>query len=138
MDVGLQLICHAVGDYVLQNHTMAVRKTASWFWTAIHATLYTVPFVIVFGFSWAIPIIGVTHAVIDRYRLANLWVHFWGTGCEGWVMRQFRARRPRKINETQPLEMDAPPWLSVWLMIIVDNVFHVIINAVSLHHLGVV
>jgi hypothetical protein len=136
--IAIQLICHAVGDYVLQNHTMANKKTSSWFWAALHAVFYTVPFLVVFGLSPALAVIGVTHAIIDRYRLANLWVRFWGTGCEGWIMRKIReARTPYPpIDEAPEPIADAPPWLGVWLMIIVDNVFHVIINAVSLHYLG--
>lgn len=26
------LLCHLVGDYVLQSHVMATRKTSSWAW----------------------------------------------------------------------------------------------------------
>ena len=39
-----ELLCHLVGDYVLQNHAMASLKTKSSFWAAIHALLYTLPF----------------------------------------------------------------------------------------------
>jgi hypothetical protein len=142
--LALQLVCHAVGDYVLQNHWMALKKTQSWPPALIHALLYTVPFAVVFGLVPALAVIGVTHAVIDRYRLANYWVRFWGTGCEGWITRKIRLFRERRFHDggvyvrdpaDVPIE-DAPPWLGVWLMIIADNTFHVVINAVALYYLG--
>jgi hypothetical protein len=158
--LALQLVCHAVGDYVLQNHWMAINKTQAWPPALVHALFYTVPFAVVFGLVPALAVIGVTHAIIDRYRLANLWVKFWGIGCQGWVVHEIKyriARRKRLQEEARRARMgllrqtvaafktdpkalaameDAPPWLGVWLMIIADNVFHVIINAVALYYLG--
>ena len=145
MDIGLQLVCHAWGDYVFQNHWMANKKTSAWFPALIHALLYTVPFLVVSGWlPAALGVIAGTHAVIDRYRLATYWVKFWGTGCEGWIAGKLReARTTRTFNGdgwvtvTGPEEVkDAPVWLGVWLMIIVDNVFHVTINALALAYLG--
>jgi hypothetical protein len=132
--LALQLVCHAVGDYVLQNHWMALKKTQAWPPALVHALFYTVPFAVVFGLVPALAVIGVTHAIIDRYRLVNHWVKFWGIGCQGWVVHEikYRLARRRRLQEME----DAPPWLGVWLMIIADNVFHVIINAVALYYLG--
>jgi hypothetical protein len=31
------LLCHLLGDYVLQSHIMATRKTSSWLWALVHA-----------------------------------------------------------------------------------------------------
>ena len=39
------------------------------------------------------------------------------------------------VSTPPPVE-DAPPFLKVWLMVIVDNIAHVIINALALYHLG--
>jgi hypothetical protein len=148
VSIGIQLVCHAWGDYVLQNHWMANEKTCSWPPAAIHALLYTVPFLIMFGWHpAALGVICGTHAVIDRYRLANLWVRFWGTGCEGWVAQKLREARTKPValevasildkGEMGPQPVaDAPAWLGVWLMIIVDNVFHVTINALALAYLA--
>jgi hypothetical protein len=146
--IAIQLICHAWGDYVLQNHWMANKKTTEWLPAIVHVILYTVPFLIMFGWHpAALGVIAGTHLVIDHYRLANYWVRFWGTGCEGWVARKLRESRttrvPRPDLEGCPVVVtgpdrpaDAPAWLGVWLMIIVDNIFHVTINALALAYLA--
>jgi hypothetical protein len=119
------IVAHLLGDYVLQNHWMAVKKTGSWPIALLHTVLYTVPFLLIFGPSYALIPILVTHAVIDRYRLARFWVDFWGIGKVGWL--------PQKLGAQGE---DAPPFLGVWLLFIVDNVAHLVINGASLHFLG--
>lgn len=154
----LQLLAHAVGDYVLQNHWMATRKTSSIAVAVVHALMYTLPFLVLFGGSWALVPICLTHAVIDRYRLARYWCEWWGVGSVGTLWSRFdgdlgrfkrAARRCRTEWELRavcegPLATAAhqepveppPPFLAVWLLIIVDNVMHVAINAASLRWLG--
>ena len=122
----MELIAHLVGDYVLQNHAMATRKTASSKWAAIHVAFYTLPFFLLMlspidGFSlpWssaALAIIASTHFAIDRYGIARRWVAFYGIG----VPSRF----------TGPIEA-APPFLATWLLIIVDNTFHLAINRLA-------
>jgi hypothetical protein len=121
-----QLVAHAMGDYVLQNHWMATRKTSSTAVAFVHALAYTLPFALWFGASWALVPICLTHAVIDRFRLARYWCEWWGVGSQGKLWRALGAA---------PVEAP-PPFLGVWLLIIVDNVTHVCINAASLYYLG--
>lgn len=116
-----ELIAHLFGDYILQNHTMAARKTSSSLWAAIHVAFYLIPFLFLTWSPLALAMIAGTHFVIDRFRLARYWVEFWGVGCNGWVTR----------NLIEPIE-PAPPFLAVWLLIIVDNTFHLAINHVAL------
>ena len=75
-----QLLAHMVGDYVLQNHWMANRKTSSSLAAALHVLLYGLPFLLLIDnwVQWAV-IVG-THFVIDRWRLASYWVDFWAPG----------------------------------------------------------
>ena len=80
-----ELLCHLVGDYVLQNHVMADRKVRSWGWAGLHAVLYTLPFLFLTRDVWVLGFICGTHLIIDRYRLAGYWVRFWGTGVVGWL-----------------------------------------------------
>lgn len=110
-----QLLAHLIGDYVLQSHVMATRKTSSWLWALIHAAFYTVPFLALTQDWWRLLIIGGTHAVIDRYRLAGYWCRYWGVGYPG-VWSSAEGFEP------------PPPFLGVWLLIIVDNTMHLTIN----------
>lgn len=155
------LIAHLIGDYCLQSHIMATRKTASWKWAAIHAAFYTLPFLALTQDWWRLLIIGGTHAVIDRYRLAGYWCRWWGVGFPGvWWTRADRRdhleRSAQRIYETwdgskahpwvaggnshmqdearqQAEDFEAPPpFLGVWLVIIVDNTMHLTINYLTL------
>ena len=121
-----QLIAHLLGDYVLQNQWMAAEKVKRWLPAIVHAIFYTIPFAAFFGLPYALIPICLTHLVIDRYRLAGYWCRFWGIGQDGWL--------PKKLGLV--LTGDAPPFLGVWLLILVDNTLHLIINALSLRFLG--
>jgi hypothetical protein len=116
-----QLLCHLCGDYVLQNHRMATRKTTESLAAAVHAATYTLPFLLLTRNPAALAVIVGTHFVIDRFRLARYWCRFWGTGQTGWLWEQFGYEAPA-----------APDWLAVWLLIIVDNTTHLAINAAAL------
>lgn len=122
-----QILAHLVGDYVIQNHWMGVRKTQEWLPAIVHAVLYTAAFAMFFGLCWALAIIGVTHLVIDRYSLVKrYWVDFWGIGKMGWIMPKLGAGHVD----------DAPAFIGVWLAFIADNVVHLLINMAALHYLG--
>ena len=74
----LQLILHLFGDYLTQSDWMAKNKTKRW-WPAIaHATVYSLPFLMI-GSWQAVLVIWATHAVIDRFRLARYlcWLKNW-------------------------------------------------------------
>lgn len=121
-----QLVCHAIGDYLIQSHWMALEKTKRWWPASVHAVTYGLVFLAV-GASWsALAVIIGTHAVIDRYRLAR-WV-VWARNtafCPAGYRREFDP-------PGQPFPNDCPPWLGTWLVIIADNTIHVLINAAAL------
>ena len=89
------ILAHLVGDYPLQSHTMALKKTSDGRWAAVHALFYGVPFVVILLYgavtgqwtldqayaAWVV-IVG-THAVIDRYALARRWCIWYGVGHPG-------------------------------------------------------
>jgi len=112
-----ELIAHLCGDYVLQNHWMATRKTSSSLAAAVHAATYTIPFLILTKSPLALAVIVGTHFIIDRFRLARYWVQFWGIGNPGWIGGRLGLDIPT-----------APDFLGVWLLIIVDNTAHLAIN----------
>lgn len=129
----LELIAHLFGDYVLQNHVMATRKTSSSKWAAIHVGLYSLPFLFVTWSPLALAVIAGTHFVIDRFKLAGYWVRFWGIGCPSLFMELGRfARMFGGVLPCNEPDDYAPPFLAVWLAIIVDNTFHLTINHLAL------
>ena len=111
------LILHFVGDYLLQNDWMAQEKTKQHKAAFIHAFIYSIGFYFLVGFlGWLV--IFFTHFLIDRYRLATYWIKLvnWN-----WQSTNFG------FDNNKPL------WMSVWLMIIIDNVWHILINTVVIY-----
>lgn len=130
------LVAHAVGDYVLQSHWMATEKVKRSGAAAAHAVCYSIPFLVLTRNPAALAVICSTHFVIDRWRLARyvVWAkNFLGppvheTEGDFWRSQNFRWERCTATGYGP----DVPPWLAVWLLIIVDNLMHVSINAAAL------
>lgn len=143
----LLLLAHLIGDYVLQSHVMAMRKTSSWRWALIHAAFYSLPFAALLAWlgapldaaALALAIIGGTHAVIDRLRLAARWCQWYGVGHPGiwfravrWFWTTFdQGEYSERDISPEPLFEAPPPFLGVWLTIIVDNTIHLAINGAA-------
>lgn len=80
----LLVLCHLIGDYVLQSDYIAKTKGENWYHLFVHAALYCVPFVSVFGLTWRIAFIFSTHMIIDpikaRYKKLSYfddqWLHY--------------------------------------------------------------
>lgn len=72
------IICHLVGDYVLQIDFIAKSKGTNIYHLLVHCLLYTLPFYIAFGFVWQLIPLLVLHIVIDilkaRYKLIPYWL----------------------------------------------------------------
>ncbi len=117
-----QILAHMVGDYVLQSHWMATEKTKQSFAAAVHAITYTLPFLLLTQSPLALAVIVVTHFIIDRFRLARYVV---------WAKNGYFFTRSEPVSATGS-PTDAPPFLAVWLLIIVDNLMHVAINGAAL------
>jgi len=120
------ILAHMFGDYVVQSDWMAQRKTSAW-WPAIaHAVTYTACYLVVTRSIPALLVIGGTHAIIDRYRLARHAV---------WAKNFIapRGERPPPWSECKATGYapDRPAWLAVWLMIICDNCIHLAINVAA-------
>lgn len=111
--ITLGLIAHLVGDYLLQNNYIANAKTTSTPYAILHVILYGIPFYLLLGFSYPLLFIIVTHFFIDRFRLAVYWIKF-----VNWNWKSNNFGFPDTM----------PKWMSVWLVIIVDNVLHIVLN----------
>ncbi|WP_396921656.1 DUF3307 domain-containing protein [Mycolicibacterium sp.] len=115
-------LAHMVGDYLIQSDWMAQEKTKRW-WPAIaHAVTYGLPFLFVTQSPLALLVIVGTHAAIDRYRLARHVV---------WFKNQLAPKAFRPPYTSTGYGLDRPDWLSVWLLIIADNVIHMLINVAA-------
>lgn len=69
------ILCHAVGDYVLQSDYIAKNKSSSTYILLIHCALYIIPFAIVFNLDYRLLILFVLHTVVDYlkiYKIINL------------------------------------------------------------------
>ena len=112
------LIEHFIGDYLFQTHWMATEKTKKNFPAFIHAYVYSILFMFLVDFEFWL-IIFITHFFIDRYRLAVYWIKI--------------------INRTESIEnfgypLEVPKFLSMILLFIVDNTFHIIINSICIFY----
>lgn len=117
------LLAHMVGDYLIQNDWMAQEKTNRWLPAVAHAATYGLPFLAITRDPLALAVIVVTHAAIDRYRLARhvVWVKN--------LLAPAAYRHPWSECSGTGYHRDRPVWLTVWLMIIADNTLHVLINS---------
>jgi hypothetical protein len=142
-----QLILHLIGDYVTQSDWMANGKTSKYGPAAVHATVYSVPFLLLRPSMTAFAMILITHFFIDRFRLAKYIVYaknflaptsvIWFTNDELTTRGVWEMRGKYKWDncDTTGYPSETPAWLAVWLMILVDNTMHLTINFLSLRYL---
>lgn len=151
-----QLVAHAIGDYVIQSHWMANEKTKKVIPAVIHVLTYGIPFLFITRSIPALAVIVGTHFAIDHWRLARhfIWLknflapkQFFSKtedmyeiedeqGNKGlqWDLYLSRNRRWTECRATG-FPPETPIWMSFWLMVIVDNILHVSINAMALNWL---
>lgn len=143
-----QLILHLIGDYVTQSDWMATGKTSKYAPAAIHATVYSLPFMLLRP-SWsAFAVILITHFFIDRFRLAKYVAYaknflapatftgLWrNTADDDGYYWQARKKYAWSNCNVTGYSSDTPVWLATWLMIIGDNTMHLTINFLSLKYL---
>ena len=59
------ILCHLVGDYVLQCDFIAKTKGSNLYHLFVHCALYCLPFVLLYGIDWKIGILFASHIIID-------------------------------------------------------------------------
>ena len=122
-----ELLAHAVGDYVFQSDWMAAEKTKHHGPAALHAASYAAAFLPLTRSLRALAVIGGTHFVIDRWRLAK---HV----C--WAKNQLAPAAYRPGHTATGYGADKPDWMAVWLLIACDNTMHLAINRWALRRFG--
>lgn len=65
MDVLNLILCHLIGDYVLQSDFIANTKGKIIYHFFVHCALYCVPFVVLYGYDIKTIYLFVTHFIID-------------------------------------------------------------------------
>lgn len=127
-----QLLTHLVGDYWLQSDWMAVNKTKRTIPCLIHILIYTLVFAVVGYFSGGISliqlaIIGGSHFLIDRFALPKYLI--WG---KNKILSPPGSCRPWRDCNATGFDPARPLFVSVWLLIICDNILHLLINFFAL------
>lgn len=113
------ILAHLVGDYILQTHWMASEKVKRLWPAVVHGVVYTLPFLFITQSPMALLAIAGTHIVIDRYRLAKHVV---------WFKNQFAPKSHRTGHTWSGYSPNLPDYMAFWLLIITDNVIHILIN----------
>jgi hypothetical protein len=123
-----QLVAHAVGDYLLQSEWMVREKGRSHLAALAHVAVYTLPFLFLTQNPVTLLVIAGSHFVIDRWRLARyvVWAKNW----------PWPGRLPWHECKETGYPPDTPKWMASWLLIIVDNTMHVLINGAAITYIG--
>lgn len=124
-----QLLCHLVGDYVLQTDYMASNKRKNLVVAFYHAFVYSLPFVLLGPSFTAWAFIFFSHAIIDHFALARYVIYYYN-----YVFGAISLDLTWEDCNATGFSPDKPAWLAVWLLIIVDNTMHLVINYLALTH----
>ena len=141
MDLGFQsLLVHLFSDYWLQNDWMALNKKKQWFPAIVHGIIYTLPFLLLTKSWLALFVICSTHIIIDHSDIVNKLNQLknWNfKKCGVGYFKQLNGGLLQKASITMVdgYDVERPIWLRVWLLIIQDNILHLIINYLSLRYL---
>ncbi len=123
-----QLVAHAVGDYLLQSEWMAREKTWQPLAALAHSVLYVVPFLFITRNPLTLAVIGGTHFIVDHWHLARY---------IAWLKnRPWPGSRPWSECKATGFSPDTPVWAAGWLVVIIDNIVHILINGLAIHWLG--
>ena len=135
----LQLILHIFGDYFLQTDWQALNKKKSGiigFWACLtHCALYSTPFL--FLGSWkAVLVIFITHFIIDRTNIIAYLLAIKNNVRKQQTSKMMPLSFPYTYDISNfGLGLDRPFAISIWIYIIVDNLFHIVCNYLALKYL---
>jgi hypothetical protein len=78
LSIVLLIVCHLLGDYVLQTDYIAKTKGDNLYHLIVHCVLYCLPFLVIFGLTWQlIPLLGF-HYIVDilkaRFKIIPYWL----------------------------------------------------------------
>ena len=140
----LQLLIHGLADFFFsQGSYQAINKSKSTPIALFHATLYTACFLIL-TLSWkALLLIGITHFFIDRYSIPKylIFAKEWIFNPKSWRATWACSDRTGYFDHVGDEWGEAnqnkmrPAFISVWIYIVTDNLFHLTFNYIALTYL---
>lgn len=146
-----QLLCHLTGDFLLQPSWCALNKSKRFIPCLVHILIYTSVFLLLTT-SWkALLVIGGTHFILDRYHVILKTLIWWREHLNpsfSYVPKelcQFTGYFDNIGNDIDSVKFPIINtsgehtarlnYVSVWLYIITDNYFHLLINFLALKYL---
>jgi hypothetical protein len=131
---GDQLLAHLVGDYAFQSDWMATNKKTRIWPCLVHVLTYAIPFLFLPMSPLALLVIVATHFAIDHWHFPQrlVWAKNWLLATAEYRKDPKTAWKACSFTGCHP---DRPVWLAVWLLIILDNTLHLIVNALAIRHL---
>lgn len=140
------LLCHFVGDFILQSDWMALNKSRSSLHCLVHVLVYTACF-LVLTVSWkALLFIGVTHFFLDRFHSPLkhlLWIknHLNPTlsyppydYCNSTGYFDDSPYNIKQADEVMTKKFGKPRhfFITIWIYITIDNTLHLLCNLIAL------
>jgi hypothetical protein len=144
-----QLLVHLFGDYFLQPSWCALNKSKRSLPCLVHVLIYTACFLILTT-SWkALLVIGLTHFILDRFPIIIKKLIWWrehlnpimkypSYGCcdtTGFFDDSPYNTKKGIVEFNNIPQIRRPFCVTVWISIIIDNMFHLIINYLALRYL---
>ena len=107
---------------------MAREKTKRSLAAFVHSVFYILPFLFITQNPYTLAVIGGTHFVIDRWHLAR---HF------AWLKnRPWPGSRSWSECKETGFDPETPAWRAGWLVVIIDNLMHILINGAAIAWIG--
>lgn len=125
-----QLLVHLVADYWLQNDWMALNKKKKFWIALVHAIIYTLPFLILTHSFPALLVICLTHAIIDHTNIVGMLNQI-----KNWDFYEHVMDTEFGLIHIKDGYNNRPMFIRIWLLIIQDNILHLIINFLAIKYL---
>lgn len=131
-----QFLVHCISDYWLQNDYMATNKKKDFRIALLHAVVYTIPFLLLTKSLLALLTICITHAVIDGTNIVNKLNQLKNLDFNKQYVRDNSIVGGNEcIMNIEDGYTNRPLFIRVWLIILQDNILHLVINYLSLRYL---
>lgn len=127
------LMCHVIGDYILQSDWMAQNKRSNVVVAAWHVQAYSIPFLFITAQGFR----GITQMWL--ITLSHLVIDHWGLARYVCFAKNFLAPRqhwPRwEDTDFTGYSADREKHVTFWLYVITDNLLHLLCNYIALRYL---